>query len=107
MPASHSISRYKPQRHAQPRMPLAFSDWCNENSAGLILPLELNADIVAWINAVMQTGGDKRGIENISTLERVLKHCATPLRFPTEAEFEKALLTARVLFRAYESGVVS
>lgn len=93
----------------QPRLPQTFSDWCVENAAGLILSLELNADIVHWIVAVMRSSGEMRGIENITTFERVLKHRRTLLRFPfaTEFEWERVMLTGRVLLRAYENGVVS
>jgi hypothetical protein len=101
------LTRYKAQRRAQPRLPQAFSDWCSENAAALVLPLELNADVVFWIVSVMQSGGEARGIENVSTLERVLKQRRTLLRFPSDKDFEKVLLTARVLFRSYEQGVVS
>jgi hypothetical protein len=101
---TNSITRYKAQR---PRLPQTFSDWCSENAAGLILPLELNADTVSWIITVMKSSGAMRGIENISTLERVLGRQVSHLRFPTEADVEKMLLTARVLFRTYEAGVVS
>lgn len=104
MPASHSIAKYKLQR---PRMPLTFAAWSNQHAVSLILPLGLNADHVAWIVHVMQGGGEMDGVENITTLERILKLRRTKLRFPTPLEWEKATLTARVLFRAYENGVVS
>jgi hypothetical protein len=106
-PATYSTAYARSARLRQPRLPQVFSDWCGENAVALLLPLELNADIVAWICTVVKSSGEMCGIENITTLERVLKQRRTKLRFPTELEWEKALLTARVLFRTYEQGVVS
>jgi hypothetical protein len=100
-----SLQRYKPR--PQSHQPLTFAAWCAANATALILPLGLNADHVAWIVTVMQSGGEMEGVENITTLERMLKLRRTKLRFPTLLEFEKARLTARVLFRAYENGVVA
>ena len=99
------LHRYKPR--ATQRLPASFAGWCETNATALILPLGLNADHVAWIVAVMNSGGEMEGVENITTLERMLKLRRTKLRFPTLLEFEKARLTARVLFRAYENGVVA
>jgi hypothetical protein len=98
----YSTARARSARHLQPRMPQTFATWCPEHATTLIQPLGLNADIVAWIIHVMQGGGEMDGIESITTLERILKLRRTKLRFPTPLD-----LTARVLFRAYENGVVS
>ena len=86
-----------------------FADWCAANATAMILPFELNADIVAWIVAVMKSSGEMCGIENITTLERTLKSRRALQRFPfaTEFDWERVLLTARVLFRTYEQGVVA
>lgn len=107
MPATHSIKKFTAQRHAQPRPAQPFADWCSDHAVALVLPLELDRDSVAWIVSIMQSSGEMRGIENISALGSVLKHRRTNLRFPKEVDFEKVMLTARVLFRQYEAGVVS
>jgi hypothetical protein len=104
---SYSTTRARSARHTQPRLPQTFAAWSNQHAAALILPLGLNADNVAWINHVMQSSGEMDGIENITTLKRVLKQRRTKLRYPNERDFEKVLLAACVLFRAYENGVVS
>jgi hypothetical protein len=71
------------------------------HAASCILSLGLNAEIVFWIVSVLQSGGDMQGVENISTLEKVLTHRRTALRFPTEREWDNAQLAARVLFRMW------
>ena len=83
-----------------------FAAWCSQSAKGCVSPLHLDAEIVSWIVAVMQSGGEMHGIENISELKRNLKLRRTKLRFPTEIEWGKAMLTARVLFRTYEEGGV-
>ena len=104
-----SLTLRKGYRTAKRPVPQTFAAWCSENAAGLILPLKLNADIVAWIVAIMKSAGAMDGIENISTLEKVLKLHRTGLRFPPEKEldWEIVLLTARVLLRTWEQGVVA
>lgn len=105
--ASYSTTRARSARRTQPRLPQAFADWCVENAAGLILPLELNADIVAWIITVMRSSGEMRGITTIPALQRNLELRRSMLRFPTELEWETVMLTARVLYDAFKNGVVS
>ena len=77
-----------------------FAMWCVKNAAACVLPLRLDADVVRWIISVMESSGAMRGIEKNLKLRR------TKLRFPTELEWEKATLTARVLFRTWEQGSV-
>lgn len=83
-----------------------FATRCVNHAAACILPLGLDADVVAWLCSVMQSSGELRAIEGVTQLERNLKLRRTKLRFPTELEWEKVMLTARLLFRAYEQGVV-
>jgi len=104
MPAKSNVRKLR--YAAQPHLSQTFADWYAENAAGLVLPLALKQDAVIWINSVLQSDGAMRGVENVSTLERVLKQHRTLLRYPTEMEFEKVLLTARLLFRLYEAGRV-
>jgi hypothetical protein len=95
-----------PRRTTQSRTTqITFANWCINNAAVYILPLGLNAEVVAWIVSVLQSSGEMAGIENITTLEKVLKARRTLLRFPTEREWESALLTARVLFRTWEAEI--
>lgn len=105
--ATTSITRYRPQRRALPRLPLAFADWCVENAAGLVLPLELNSDVVGWLISVMRSSGEMRGITTIPALQRNLELRRSTLRFPTELEWERVQLTARVLYDAFKNGVVA
>jgi hypothetical protein len=83
---------------------ISFAAWCARNAAACVLPLKLNADVVAWMVSVLQSGGETDDVENISTLERVLTHRRTKLRFPTERDWDIVMLTARVLLRTWEEG---
>ena len=94
-------------KHFNPKRSSAgqtFAAWCATSAKACVLPLNLDAEIVDWIITVMQSGGAMHGVENITGLERTLKLRRTKLRFPSSLQWDKALLTARVLFRAYERG---
>jgi hypothetical protein len=88
----------KKQRNAQ----TTFATWCISNAASCVLPLGLDADAVAWVTSVMQSGGAMAGIENVTALEKTLKLHRTPFRFHTKREWDSVLLTARVLLRTWE-----
>jgi hypothetical protein len=90
------------KRTTTPRRTASFAKWAAQNAAACVLPLKLNADVVAWIVAVLQSSGEMDGIENVITLARVLKHRRTTLRFPTDREWETVMLPARVLLRTWE-----
>ena len=99
-----AVRSYGYKRSTKRHEPQTFPAWCSENATALILPLGLNADVVAWIIKIVKSSGAMAGIENISTLDRILKLHRTALRFPPdkEREFETVLLTGRVLFRMWE-----
>ena len=101
MPATLSLKGYTGKRIKGSKKP-SFADWLVQNAAICILSFGLNADVVAWIVSVMQSNGEMQGIENISTLEKVLKNRRPKFSFHAESEWDLVILAARVLIRAWE-----
>ena len=97
------LAKRSPRRTNQAFQQNSFATWCIVYAMTCVLPLELNADIVAWIVTVMQSSGAMQGIENISALEKTLTTRRTQLRFQTDLEWQEVILTT---LRTWENGGV-
>ena len=90
---------------AKLRVKLTFAAWSKLNAAAYILPLGLNAEMVAWIVSVMQSGGEMQGISDYHTFRKNLELRRTKLRWPTDLDRERVLLTGKMLWKTYRNGV--
>jgi hypothetical protein len=86
-------------RQGLPRV--TFAEWC-----GTAAPHQLNldAECVAWICRVMASGTEMHGINTWGRLEQSLKVRRTDIRWPDAIGWNRLMLTAQVLWRAYTDG---